>query len=261
MNAIILAAGKGERLKPLTQNIPKCLVKLFGKSLLDWQIETFHKLGIFDITVITGYKSEFISLPEIKKIVNKRFESTNMVETLFCAQSELKDSTIVSYGDIIFEEKIVKKLVDSEHDISVVVDEKWHNLWKLRFNNPLNDAESMKINDDSCITNIGQSVSKIDEIQGQFIGLVKFQNKGIDDLKAFYKKAKDLSKNNVNPLNPHLNFQNSYMTDLLNYLIKVGCKLKAIKIQNGWLELDSFSDYELYENLHNKKALKNLFSF
>ena len=113
MNAIILAAGKGERLKPLTQNIPKCLVKLFGKSLLDWQIETFHKLGIFDITVITGYKSEFISSLEIKKIVNKRFESTNMVETLFCAQSELKDSTIVSYGDIIFEEKIMKKLVGS----------------------------------------------------------------------------------------------------------------------------------------------------
>jgi uroporphyrinogen-III decarboxylase len=51
------------------------------------------------------------------------------------------------------------------------------------------------------------------------------------------------------------------MTDLLNYLIKAGCKLKAIKIQNGWLELDSFSDYELYENFHNKKALKNLFSF
>ena len=73
MNVIILAAGKGERLKPLTNETPKCLVKLFGKSLLDWQIETFRKLGISDITIITGYKNESINYSNTKKIVNTRF--------------------------------------------------------------------------------------------------------------------------------------------------------------------------------------------
>ena len=91
MNVIILAAGKGERLKPLTNETPKCLVKLFGKSLLDWQIETFRKLGISDITIITGYKNESINYSNTKKIVNARFDSTNMVETLFCAKDELKN--------------------------------------------------------------------------------------------------------------------------------------------------------------------------
>ena len=147
MNVIILAAGKGERLKPLTNETPKCLVKLFGKSLLDWQIETFRKLGISDITIITGYKNESINYSNTKKIVNARFDSTNMVETLFCAKDELKNETIVSYGDIIFEERIVQKLIDSQSDMSVIVDEKWHDVWKLRFENPLNDAESMRINE------------------------------------------------------------------------------------------------------------------
>ena len=261
MNAIILAAGKGERHKPLTQNIPKCLVKLFGKSLLDWQIETFRKLGISDITIITGYKNESINYSNTKKIVNARFDSTNMVETLFCAKDELKNETIVSYGDIIFEERIVQKLIDSQSDMSVIVDEKWHDVWKLRFENPLNDAESMRINESGNITNLGQPVSNIDEIQGQYIGLMKFKNKGINDLKTYYDDAKKLSKDKNNPLNPTLPFENSYMTDLLNYLISVGCELKAIKIQNGWLELDSLSDYELYKNLNQTNSLKNLFSF
>jgi L-glutamine-phosphate cytidylyltransferase len=261
LNVIILAAGKGERLRPLTQTQPKCLVKLFGKSLLDWQIETFQNIGINDITVITGYKSESIQLSNIKKITNNRFESTNMLETLFCGQNELKDQTIVSYGDIIFEERVLKKLVDSKHEISIITDEKWHDLWKLRFDNPLNDAESLKINEDSDIIDIGQPVSNISDIQGQFIGLMKFQNNGVTNLKKYYKKAKELSKNNINPLNSNVNFENSYMTDILNYLITEGCKLKAIKIQNGWLELDSFNDYELYHNLYERKNLKNLFSF
>ena len=161
---VILAAGKGERLKPLTNETPKCLVKLFGKSLLDWQIETFRKLGISDITIITGYKNESINYSNTKKIVNTRFDSTNMVETLFCAKDELKNETIVSYGDIIFEERIVQKLIDSQSDMSVIVDEKWHDVWKLRFENPLNDAESMRINESGNITNLGHPVSNIDEI-------------------------------------------------------------------------------------------------
>ena len=76
--------------------------------------------------------------------------------------------------------------------MSVIVDEKWHDVWKLRFENPLNDAESMRINESGNITNLGQPVSNIDEIQGQFIGLMKFKNKGINDLKSYYDNAKKL---------------------------------------------------------------------
>ena len=140
LNTIILAAGKGERLRPLTNDKPKCLVELFGKSLLEWQIETFQNSGITDITVVSGYKSDLINFPETNILKNEKYNTTNMVETLFCAKDKLLTSTVVSYGDIIFEPNVLKKIVESKENFSSVIDKKWLNYWKIRFDNPL-DAE------------------------------------------------------------------------------------------------------------------------
>ena len=229
MKAIILAAGEGKRLRPLTNNTPKCLVNLFGKSLLQWQIETFRSCQIDDISVVTGYRSELINLPRLKIFQNKKFETTNMVESLFCASQELSEQTIVSYGDIIFEKKVLDKLIQSKADFSVIVDKNWKRYWEIRFDNPLNDAESLKIDTDDNITSIGKKTQKIDEIEGQYIGLMKFQNTGLEKIKKFYEKIKSQSTNNSNPINPLVSFQQSFMTDFLQGLINDGCKLKAVE--------------------------------
>ena len=255
MKAIILAAGEGKRLRPLTNNTPKCLVNLFGKSLLQWQIETFRSCQIDDISVVTGYRSELINLPRLKIFQNKKFETTNMVESLFCASQELSEQTIVSYGDIIFEKKVLDKLIQSKADFSVIVDKNWKRYWEIRFDNPLNDAESLKIDTDDNITSIGKKTQKIDEIEGQYIGLMKFQNTGLEKIKKFYEKIKSQSTNNSNPINPLVSFQQSFMTDFLQGLINDGCKLKAVEIENGWLELDTINDYNKYTELYSKNKL------
>ena len=110
MNAIILAAGQGKRLHPLTLTKPKCMIELFGNSLLEKQLSVFRKCGINDITVVTGYKSETIDFANVTYIENKNFMNTNMIESLFSAVENFSDSTIVSYGDIIFEERILKNV-------------------------------------------------------------------------------------------------------------------------------------------------------
>ena len=125
MKIIILAAGKGQRLSPLTDEKPKCMVKLFGKSLLEWQIDVFRELNINDISVVTGYKKELISINNVKFYHNSDFENTNMVETLFCAEKEFDDTIIVSYGDIIFETSVLQKLIESKEEFSIIVDKKW----------------------------------------------------------------------------------------------------------------------------------------
>jgi choline kinase len=255
LNIIILAAGQGKRLSPLTNNKPKCMVDLFGKTLLEWQVSAFKKCGITDISVVTGYRSELIDLPGLEFFQNKKFETTNMVESLFCASEKLNKSTIVSYGDIIFEEKVLNSLIESKSDFSIVVDKEWKKYWKMRFDNPLNDAESLKIDIDNNITSIGQKVQNIDEIEGQYVGLMKFQNNGLKKIKEFYEKAKNQSTKNFNPLNPIVSFQQSYMTDLLQGLINTGCKLKAVMIENGWLELDSIDDYKKYTELFSQKKI------
>jgi len=260
LEAIILAAGEGKRLRPLTNNAPKCLVELFGKSLLERQIDTFRSCKIDDISVVTGHLNQMINFENITYFQNPNFKTTNMVETLFCAKEKLTDGVVISYGDIIFEKNVLQKLIDSNHDISVVIDKNWKKYWEMRFDNPLNDAESL-ILDDGYITNIGQKVNSFDNIQGQYIGLMKFQNEGINFLLDFYENAKKKSKyGHVNPLNSNLPFEKSYMTDLLQGLINAGSKIKAILVNNGWLELDSYHDYEVYNKKYKDGTIYDLIS-
>lgn len=256
MKAIILAAGEGKRLRPLTDNIPKCMVNLFGVSLLQRQVDIFRKSGIDDISVITGYRSDKINIQSVRYFHNDKYDTTNMVETLFCAKEVMSGSVIVSYGDIVFQKNVLEKLVQSNDDFSIVVDKNWHEYWKTRFPNPLDDAESLLIDESGYIADIGQKVKNIDSIMGQYIGLMKFQGDGLEFLKKRYEDLRRIAQGGKNPLNPNLPFEKSYMTDLLNDLIAEKCRLKAIPINNGWLELDTISDFTLYEKLHNENSLK-----
>ena len=260
MNVIILAAGEGKRLHPLTLTKPKCMVELFGKTILERQISVFRKCGINDICIVTGHKSELINYSNIDYIKNNNFMKTNMVESLFCASDRFTESTIVSYGDIIFEEKVLAKLIDSNNDFSIIIDKQWEKYWKIRSNNPLTDLESLRHDDMQNITSIGQKVSDLNEIQGQYIGLMKFQNNAIKIIKSFYAKSKEtFESTNLNPLNSSLSFENSYMTDFLQGLINYGQKLKAISIENSWLELDNIDDYKLYTNKNLEKQILEIY--
>ena len=260
LKAIILAAGEGKRLRPLTNDQPKCMVKLCGQSLIEHQLKVLNECNISDISVVTGYKGNSIKFPNIKYFRNENYESTNMVETLFCARSELTDSVIVSYGDIVYEKKVLEKLVKSQDDFAILVDKNWKAFWEARFDDPLADAESLVLDENLFIKEIGQKTSNLDKIQGQYIGLMKFQNVGLTAVKEFYDNAKKQSKNGKNPLNQNLPFEKSYMTDLLQGLIMAGHSLKAIPIENGWLEVDSLNDYNTYEKMSKENTLSKFFS-
>ena len=122
MNAIILAAGQGTRLQPLTDKKPKCLVNLFGMSILERHLQIFHDCNIHDISIVKGFQEELINFPNITYFTNINYDTTNMVESLFCAKDKLTDSVIISYGDIIFEKNVLQKLIDTDDDCSVIVD-------------------------------------------------------------------------------------------------------------------------------------------
>lgn len=253
MKSIILAAGQGTRLKSLTQNIPKCLVSIFGKPLIEWQLDVFRHCNISDISIVRGYQKKKISYSNITYFENPDFMNTNMVETLFCAKEKFDDDIIISYGDIIFESYILQKLIDSPHDISVVVDKKWISLWKKRFDNPLDDAESLSYNNNGDISSIGQKVLDINEISAQYIGLIKFKKNTCQKIIEHYKKLhSDFSKqDNIS------GFKKMYMTDFLQSLIDFGYSIKPVIVENGWLELDSLNDYELYNKMFENNTLSD----
>jgi choline kinase len=256
---IILAAGEGKRLQPLTKNTPKCMVEIFGKPLLEHQIDVIKKCGITEIIIVNGYHGEVITIPDVQFYKNNKYHSTNMVETLFCAEKELDGPVIISYGDILYEKNVLEKLLNSKNDFSIVIDKNWKEYWQIRIQNILDDVESLTLKD-GFITNLGQKVTSLNDIEGQYIGLMKFQNNAISVLKDFYHFSKKQSESGQNPLNPKISFENSYMTDFLQGLINNGHKLKAVEINGGWLELDTLNDLKIYENLYNKKILNKFFN-
>jgi L-glutamine-phosphate cytidylyltransferase len=238
-NAIILAAGEGTRLRPYTDDNPKCLVKINERSLLDRQLEVLESFSFNTISIVTGYLAEKIEREGIKKYLNDRFSETNMVYSLFCAENAMNDEIILSYGDIVYSREILKKLVESTHDISVVVDLDWEEYWRERCDDPLDDAETLKIDQEGKIIEIGQTPKDISDIEGQYIGLMKFSLKGIKILKNIYNSAKKTG------FLDGKQYEKAYMTDLLQAVINDGHCVMPIFINGAWVEIDSVSDLKL----------------
>ena len=112
MKAIILAAGRGRRMNSLTQNQPKCLLKVKGKPLIEWQIDAFRKNNVNEIALVTGYMREKLSHYGCEEFHNPNWSKTQMVQSLSCAAGWLEDGPcLVSYSDIFIEE-IVSSLMN-----------------------------------------------------------------------------------------------------------------------------------------------------
>jgi choline kinase len=137
----------------------------------------------------------------------------------------------------------------------VIIDKNWKDYWSIRSKNPLADLESLKLDTNENILSIGQKVNKLEEIQGQYIGLMKFSEKGVNILKDFYHECKKISEKKANPLNANLPFEKSFMTDLLQGLINSNYKLHSVPINGGWLELDTIEDFETYQRMFKNNTI------
>ncbi len=237
MKAIILAAGRGSRMKEKTDEKPKCMVEFKNRPLIDWQCDSLTQAGINEIGVVAGYKKEKIVSKNIKKLFeNSEWQNTNMVYSLFCADEWLvKNECVISYSDIFYTTKIVTSLLESDADISITYDKNFVELWSKRFSDPLSDLESFKIDENSFLTEIGKKSKTLAEIQGQFMGLLKFTVQG-------WKITKDILKN--------YDIKKLDCTSALQILISNNVKIKAIGIDDMWGEADNTNDLRLYEELY-----------
>jgi choline kinase len=233
---IILVAGEGKRLRPYTLDRPKCMVEVDGISLIDRQLSVLKSEGLDDIVMIGGYKSNMLKKEGVRLKINPRYYETNMVWTLFSAEEELDGDVIVSYGDIVYSREILQALLNSKADIAVTIDKKWESYWRARNENPLDDAETLKLNNNGAIIEIGQKPEKIEDIEGQYMGLMKFSAKGIECIRDMFHAA----YNNDNLLSKPV--ENAYMTDLLQAVINSGELIMSVPIDTSWIEVDTVSD-------------------
>ncbi len=256
IRVIFPVAGQGSRLRPITDDKPKCMVAFNGKPLLEYQLDIMNQMGIEDIILVGGYRAD--KLPGgYKKYLNPDYAATNMVFSLFCALAEMQDDKdlVVAYGDIIYEKKVLEQLLKSNKDVSVVTDIKWKRCWDIRNEDVLSDAETFKWDPDTGkIVELGKKAHSLDEIQGQYTGLIKIHKRFVTRFKEFYLEKLDRSiKYDGN------DFNNMYMTSLIQELINDNQNVFGVPVENGWLEFDTVSDITLYEEMLGNNTLGSLF--
>jgi len=242
VKAVVLAAGEGKRLRPLTADRPKCLVELGGRSLLERQVSVLRAAGISDITVVGGYRADQLEGQTWRVVRNEDYAVTNMVATLFCARDTWSSDAdlIVCYGDIVYEERVLHALLASRAPIGVVIDRNWRAYWERRMEDPLSDAETLKLDKNGLIVELGKRPRSYKDIEGQYIGLFKVRADCIAPMETRY----DTMDHDANY--DGQDFLNMYMTSFLQNLIDLGWEVSAVPIDNGWLETDTKADLDLY---------------
>jgi choline kinase len=230
-HAIVLAAGRGIRLGDLTTERPKCLVPVLGRPLLDWQMAALGAAGIDTVGIVRGYQGQMLERPDVVLFDNPRWAETNMVRSLMCAAEWLRQyPCVVSYADLIYVEATVRHLADADADLAITFDRNWQTQWEARFGDPLVDAETFAIDQDNRVTDIGRKPTHLGEINGQYMGLLKFTPRGWAQVEALLGALEPAVVDRLD------------MTSLLQRLIVSGVHVHGVGITDPWFEVDSAAD-------------------
>lgn len=254
VRALVLAAGEGARLRPLTAERPKALVEFGGLSLFAHQLRAFSQIGIDDVSVVAGHHGHLFDDLPVKLFRNDHFKESNMVESLMYAREYFSgtEDLLVSYGDLVFETRLVHQMFQCEGDLVVCADRNWRSLWDARMDDPASDAEEFQLDGSGRITKLGGKPESISAVQGQFVGLVRFP---AATQKAFLSFFDGLDRSALYEGRP---FRQMFMTTLIQTLIDAGWSISAALVRGGWLEFDTVEDFRRYADLKSLSKLRTL---
>ena len=219
------------------------MLNFAGMPLIARQIEILRKCGIEEIIVIRGHFGSKINFDGVK-YVEWSGPETNMVADLFEAEKYFDDDLIVSYGDVLFDEKTLKRVLECDKDICVTVDDNWKEYWRARFEGNLEDVESLHISRERKITEIGTPDCPVEDCHARYVGLLKFSKKGAEVLRRIYHKNKEEYGDKDERWLNSKSFKRAYMTDILQAIINSGFDVWPVHIFGGWIEFDTKEDYE-----------------
>lgn len=173
MKAIILAAGASRRLKPFTDDLPKCLLQIGKKSLLEHQLDAINDAKIAEATIVVGYLKEKImnligksykNISKIEYIENNDYESTNTIYSLYLAGEHFRNRDFIYFNaDVLMHGDVVRLLANDKHPNVLAVDYVECKEEEVKF---VTDSEGR-------IVKLGKNIP-LNEAEGEFIGVAKF---------------------------------------------------------------------------------------
>ncbi|MAH99339.1 MAG: hypothetical protein CMA12_08425 [Euryarchaeota archaeon] len=155
-----------------------------------------------------------------------------MVYSLFTALKKITNSdVIITYSDIIYKSSNINKLIKNQYDISTLIDFNWKQMWKKK-NKLQEDSESLRIKDKKIIE-LGKPTTNIRNIDGRYVGIIRFSKKKLKKIKDIYRLSLKINKRK---------FEKIDMTNFLNFLIQNNFEVHSVKLSGKWNEYDDLVD-------------------
>ena len=248
MKAIIIAAGSATRLGKLTEKKPKSLLEINGKSILQRQIELFKKYGIDDIIIITGPHKKF-GIDTVTYVEDIHYHDHDVLGSLMVAEDFLNGKVLTCYSDILFDEEILKQILNFNGEIGIPIDLDWEKNYTDRIQHPKSEADNVILNQKT-ILKIKKNISfcNSNEVIGEFLGPIIFSENGSKIFVETYKKLKN-THNGI--FHNSLSLKKAYLTDMVQELIDNNIKIDPIIINGKWCEIDTIEDLKKAELLFN----------
>ena len=247
MKAIFIAAGQGSRLGKLTKDLPKSLIKINGKSIIERQILLLRENNIDDIIIVTGYKKEKFTFKNIDCIYNPNFLNCEQAGSLMTARSKFDDEILIMFGDILFDEIILQQILDSKGDIVIAVDKDWEKSYEERHDNPKSKADKVLIKDGKVIQISAKNIEvNNDNDVGELLGLIKLSTKGSKILIEQYEK---LENSHTGKFHDAVSLKKAKFVDMLQELLSLGTIITPVSIKGKWCEIDTKHDLEIAKKM------------
>ena len=243
MKAIILAAGEGSRMGKLAQNIPKPLVMVNGKSIIQRQITLFHEKKIDDIIIVTGPTSDKFNFKNVVYVNDLDHKKHDTLGSLIIARDYMNDEIIITYADQIFDEKIMESVNNFSGDIGIAVDLDWEKNYVNRDQHPKSEAENVLINGNE-ILELRKNISECKENEkiGECLGLMKFSRKAS---KVFLDKYSELEISHQGKFHNAPSLEKALISDMIQELIDSEINVEPIYVSGKWCEIDTPQDLEI----------------
>ena len=246
---IMIAGGKpSSAIKRVVGDLPVSMLDVRGKPLLQRQLDTFSEFNIREVVVVRGKdQKEKMNIPGVKYFDDD--QQTGILHALFLAEKELEGKILFSYGDLLYDEAILEKLLASRRSIVLVIDRAWNENKTLSHapdlvmatGRAVKSSRFYPLEKETRIKKIGKKID-CQKANGEFIGLALFSEKGVEILKQVYQRAKKKYKNK--PFHEKESFIKGHFNGIIQEIIDSGYPVYALNIYKGWLDVDSFEDYQ-----------------
>ncbi len=247
MRAVIIGAGRGSRLGHETNEIPKTLVRVMGRPMLEWILEALAEAGVSrkDVIFISGYAEHAVRerYPEFTYVRNAAWETNNILLSLLYARAFLGEGFISTYADIVYDGAVVKQLVNNPEQIVLGCDTAWRRRYTSRSQHPETDAEKLRA-DGSRVVELGRRIAS-EEADGEFIGVMKLSPDGAGQLVEAFDAAKAAHAGTV--WREGRTFEKAYLIDLLQHMLEQGATMHRENTPGGYMEIDTLEDLAMAE--------------